>query len=573
MLDNINYNKLKGTIKERTSNLESGAIAIPGCDPETPLGPLERDLFADFLEQYDDVYKFIQTVYTEIDGRLNDVRKKIRSLTRQIQLNVEKPSPKARLNRVLRLLHDVNQVGEVIESLERFIGAQRIGFEKLLKKVRKWTGSASILVNFERNILDKPESFLKQWERKSPALKSDYTDVIHDARTLYDACRSRTPLPSDLRTMQRIPHTAQRSSTESSPERSVVSLKYPSAAVLHRICRDEPDLHVDAALGTVPLGDKAGRAVYLVHSDCLLHVHIKLLQFSRVRRKNGEEDSPFRSNESSRRSSTGASSKGLADDSRNAVGLIVLGNLQNFVEQQNTATADDIESCPGKATEDSVVSIRYSSQDEAIVTAGLARDQACNESDPDEKTQALTANLRRKSLRKLLDFEASFDVEKNSGQSITDSHTTDQASKIKSDYERLARVRDWLRGHQDIEPLVHIKYGRTRFVGLNNNGAGGLWASLDQNVILKRFSYEDLDNLAQFSAFKDDPKTQRFPYAVLEIRWEGGSIPEVVHDLDNSHVVSFASILYHSHLLTTCRPKGFMDSPQLYMLLLRYANQ
>ena len=535
-LDNIKYDEIKGEIRNRTTTLAPDAIPIPGHDLPGALDSIETDLYEKFVAQYEFVDGFIRTKYTEIDGRLNDIQKRIAVLTRRIQSNANKSTPPG-WKKLLDLQRQVHEVRIVIEQLERFIGAQRTAFEKLLKKARRWTKSPDLLENFKRDVLFSPRSFPKQWEQKSPSIRSTYIDVEHDVRTLIEAHRDKTPLLSGLR-------ATWGQSNASSPAQIV-----SRATILNRICQDESNLVVDAALANLPLGANAGRAVYLVHTDNLTQITILLLQFSRllVRRKIREDDSPFSSTGNSRRSSTDASSKGLStDDSGNDVGLIAVGTLQGFLKQRNPATVGEAENSPGKAAEGSVVSIRYSSQDEAIVTVGLSCGEPHGGSSVDERRPVLTAKCKRKSLRKLFNPNASFDFMRKSGQSFSQSDTAEQASKIKYEHDQLAQVRQWLLEHKDVEPLVHMRYGRTRFVGTGTDDSCGLWATLDLNITMKRASYEDLNNLTRFSNFKDDITVQRFPHALLEVRWEGGVVPRMVHVLDKSHLVGVWLILVYT---------------------------
>jgi VTC domain len=90
----------------------------------------------------------------------------------------------------------------------------------------------------------------------------------------------------------------------------------------------------------------------------------------------------------------------------------------------------------------------------------------------------------------------------------------------------------WLREHRNIQPLAHLRYKRSRFVGLGNSSAQGVWATLDGDIQMKRASLDDLgvqDETAEYEAF---------PHALLEVRWEGRDVPEVVHLLNGSHLVS-----------------------------------
>ena len=52
--------------------------------------------------------------------------------------------PVARLERFGKLENDVLKAGDEVRSLARFTSTQRTAFRKLLKKYKKWTGSAEL---------------------------------------------------------------------------------------------------------------------------------------------------------------------------------------------------------------------------------------------------------------------------------------------------------------------------------------------------------------------------------------------------------------------------------------------
>lgn len=73
-------------------------------------------------------------------------------------------------------------------------------------------------------------------------------------------------------------------------------------------------------------------------------------------------------------------------------------------------------------------------------------------------------------------------------------------------------------------------------MGLGNNESGGVWATLDQNVCMRRCSAETLNaNGDKLALIEGGAET--FPHAVLEVRYEGERAPKLVAALDESHLV------------------------------------
>ena len=70
-------------------------------------------------------------------------------------------SPKQQ-RRFARYEIDLARCGDEIETLARFVGAQVVAFRKILKKFRKWTGSAALGARFKDAILSDPKSFTRR---------------------------------------------------------------------------------------------------------------------------------------------------------------------------------------------------------------------------------------------------------------------------------------------------------------------------------------------------------------------------------------------------------------------------
>jgi len=110
-------------------------------------------------------------------------------------------------------------------------------------------------------------------------------------------------------------------------------------------------------------------------------------------------------------------------------------------------------------------------------------------------------------------------------------------------------IRQWLAEHRSAKPIAGAISKRTRFTGLHNNSAGGIWASLDKDVCLTENLFKDLGGDDWTSAARSEP-AKRFPHAILEIRREGNQAISLIQTLDRSHLVRRTLVLFTCHLLT-----------------------
>lgn len=71
------------------------------------------------------------------------------------------------------------QCGDEIRDLDRFVNAQIVAFQKILKKYRKWTGSSALGARFRDNVLSDPKSFTR---RDNTQLQTYYEDLLETVR-------------------------------------------------------------------------------------------------------------------------------------------------------------------------------------------------------------------------------------------------------------------------------------------------------------------------------------------------------------------------------------------------------
>ena len=73
------------------------------------------------------------------------------------------------------------QCDDDAKSLQRFVAAQVVAFRKILKKYRKWTGSAPLGSRFKDNVLADPKSFTRRDFSQLETLHDDLAQTLHGA--------------------------------------------------------------------------------------------------------------------------------------------------------------------------------------------------------------------------------------------------------------------------------------------------------------------------------------------------------------------------------------------------------
>ena len=412
------------------------------------------------------------------------------------------------------------RAGEDIQSLSRFVGAQRTAFQKLLKKYKKWTRSSELGVRFRAEVLDRPTSFSK---RDFEPLLTQWTEVLAAVRAPFIDGGNW--------------HSGQRNSIEGSQSDLSIQkkpLKNPrkqgyqdpagdmnSVSELHSTWEDGSNIDIDTALAVLPLGRGATRAVYWVHPDNIVQVHVLLLQYTRLQRSNSviSPESPSSSKSSPRASFSNPSAR-PASRTDDEVGVIVCDDLQRFSKTRSSETISITEDCPGTVAEKAAASIRFSPSGEAVVVVDTDSGRLGHPANWDEKRLPKIAKFKRKNVRQL--FEAS----------SIDRFAKDDGNDSK-------RVFEWLTEHREVQPLVQLLSRRTRFVGLRNSKDGGVWATLDKDISMKVCSSESLSSGKGLTTISEGGTmdSETFPHAILEVRVEGDADPKLVEALNSSYLV------------------------------------
>ena len=311
-----------------------------------------------------------------------------------------------------------------------------------------------------------------------------------------------------------------------------------SAAALHSSWESGSSLDQDSALMVTPLGSGGIRAVYWVHPDNIVQIHVLLLQHTRLQRLNCSNEGAVTpsSSSSSRRSSLKPNGTVGYPPTDEDTGTIVCDNLQDFATRQSSETISAAEYRSGTVTQKAAVSIRYTRHGEAVVLLCSVPDE---DKVPAERQEGQMWDKIRVESQDVPDLFARNEehrcvTEKDSGQTML--------------------VRKWLARHQEVQPLVQIQAKRTRFVGLRNSESQGVWVTLDKTISIRSCPSDSLSRCQALDDIEDSEKVRldRFPHAILEVRLEGDAGKDLVNQLDSSHLVSTSPLTHHTLMLTAC---------------------
>ena len=391
------------------------------------------------------------------------------------------------------------------------MGAQRLAFQKLLKKYRKWTGSPDLGKRFREEILDRPTSFSNI--NFQPLLER-WTEVLVSVRAPFDAGADQRYFPSHLHRKNGANHRIPVNGFTHKQDASTKS--FSNASNLHSTWASGSGIDIDTAFAILPLGSRAARALYWIHPDNLVQIHVLLLQYTRLQTSShAEAPSDTPSSTSSPRGSIGAKESRSCPFINDEVGLIVCDDLQQFARWRNSQTISDSEDRTGAIAGKAAASVRYSSSDDPVVVVGIGSEGTPKSGKP------IKAKFKRKDMLQL--FDAS---------------PADQCANefTPKDCEQ---VHQWFTEHQAVKPLVQLQSRRSRFVGLKNSDSSGLWAILDKDIQMRSVSREVLSNGKSLITPYEcgDDRSNSFPHAVLEVRVEGNDGAELITDLDASHLV------------------------------------
>ncbi|GAB7364895.1 hypothetical protein MBLNU230_g5686t1 [Neophaeotheca triangularis] len=437
---NIDYDEIKYFIKENTTPGKGKSVSIPGSGDDK-LQEVEDALYNIFEEQHLRVDLFVRSKAGEIQRRIEHARKQLHQLSSK-NTPPGKRVPVKRLERYGKLENDLLKAGDEIKSLARFISAQRTGFRKLLKKYKKWSGSARLEGRVRADILDQPKSFTKT---DLGPLLNDYSETLSSIRSLYEGGLPKvTP-----------------------NENGVSSSTLPAVNDLTAALEGGSNVDFDTAMSTVPLGENGAFASYLVHPENVVELQIPMLQYSRYFIANKRMQS---SNPSSPGIQRKESSGGLAPHTSD-YSLLIADDVDDFVREQSALTVHQRETVPGTTRQRAKVCIHSSDEDDPVVSL------------QEPSGQVKKAGMKRKHLETFFDPSSELDGRRNSEISI---------AKRKD----LLSLREQINDDKQTQPLAVIGSNRSRFVGLGNNQEHTTLATLDTNIRIRK---ADQDANAQSS--------------------------------------------------------------------------
>ncbi|KAF2737312.1 hypothetical protein EJ04DRAFT_488329 [Polyplosphaeria fusca] len=495
---NIDYDYLKDLIKYQTTSREGKAVSIPGQ------GDTQEKAFGDtFLKvlkaQHDRVNLFVKSKSGEIERRLEYIRKSLAQLQSQ-RHDAVLPLPARTVEKYAKIDADVIKAGEEIRSLSRFRVVQRTGFVKILKKYKRWTRDRELEHQFKTQVLNSPDSF---FQMDLGVLLDQYIEVLAAVRA---------PLNE---------HSPTGANARNTPSR------------IGKALEEGTDVDYDIALSTIPLGSQGCRAVYWIHPDHVVEIQVLILQHMRLytggNNQNSVTPDDSASTTSNRRKSCATLDKYLG--SEEDTGFIILDNAESFGIKQNASTVGASEDATGAIRAKAAGHALWTATGEAAVVVGL------------QSMNVKAAKLKRKHLGLFV-----------KGASLHEQEEHD-ASRGKS-----ADVRQWLAEHPDVKAVAGFCAKRTRFVGLQNTIAGGLWATIDRDIFMKEHLLENLGSNEWLSGARNG--SREFPHAVLEIRREGNYSTSLIHSLDHSHLVErVRGFSLEAHSVWACCKPSTMTAP------------
>lgn len=306
-----------------------------------------------------------------------------------------------------------------------------------------------------------------------------------------------------------------------------------SVAQLHNAAEVGTGLDLDAALTTVPLGTSAGTAAYWVHPDNLVELHVLLLQHMRLQSRNKSSNSSGCPTSSGQSGETSESSHEdiRSSQSEDDVSHIVLDNIECFAKRESGLVMSE------KSLQNAAASIRYCAGGEAIILVRAST--GCMS----PGTQSMRP-LFQKATMKWKHLETLFDacVSRASSHEPAEEVKNGTSKQRLYSAQHLESMREWFSQHSDVRPLVDVQYRRTRLIGVGNNTTNGFWATLDREIKMRRRGSRQLGTSINVSSpdtcGNESTEAVRFPYAVLELRWEESKGGSLAQTLDESHLVS-----------------------------------
>lgn len=461
--------------------------------------------------QHDRINLFIKSKKGEIERRLNHANHRLRQIQdRQLLKGSEGVLRAKTVERYAKIDADVSKAGEEIRCLARFRIAQCIGFNKILKKYKRWTNDQELEKRFKAEIAGQSDSFFCL---DLGYLLDQYIDVLHAVRAPFE--QGNRPLDSHI----------QRSGDGSD-----------SIARMAKAVDDGSELDFDYTFPAISIASRGSQATYWIHADHILETEVLLLQYMRLHNPSKSRTHSHSSTQATTPRRTSSNAEPIANlGNEGQIGFLILDNAETFARKNKNIMEGDHER-QDMGLAHSTGYARWTSQgDTAVIQVGadLERQNQCSKN-------ASVAMLKRKHLNPLLLGAFNNAASQSTSFSIAFADTTSRSSVSvpHSAIDVCKRIAE----QREATPLVGICAKRTRFVGLQNSPAGRVWATLDRDIAMKSNMLDDLKQSDWVSAARKDAST--FPHAILEIRGEGRQAAELINVLDRSHLVSLSTLVY-----------------------------
>lgn len=412
-------------------------------------------------------------------------------------------SDKSRHKLVFLLKQEIVQLTRDVQRLARFIGVQRTGFRKLLKKYKKWSQSSQLSDMF-LPILESPSSFTNQ----------DFTAVFLELSLLYDILRQ-------AKSSNYISRTA--------------PSQYPNNETL---CKFDCEMITSVSNSTV----------FWVHPDNVVEIKVALLRNLGL----VSDDAASAATLQKSSSSTSVNFSSSNSPQNNSSGNQELGDCDRAKESQKDLSfaiyLDNTKKFNSIQTHSEPGQIRWV--------------HGTSSPEPDQNSSHILCSpvggLRHFCLASLSQSQSDL---------ILSGQFDGLGKEISSEKNNLSKLAlSWVE-RRKAAPISKASFKRSRFRFINpkqsstntnssienshendsnifstsptsNMSASDIWATLDTNVCILKTKTKD--SSLTYDAIDPDENSSdliNFPYAVLEVRYKEMDKPTWLAELEESHLV------------------------------------
>lgn len=326
------------------------------------------------------------------------------------------------------------KAGDEIRSLARFTSTQRTAFRKLLKKYKKWTGSANLETRFREEVLDDPKSFTKL---DLGPLLDQYSTTLRNIRELYES-----------RTKQSAAQEGRKDSATTASG-SVIDR-------LRNVLAERSPVQFDTSIATVPLGADAEIANYFVHPENVVELQVLLLQYLQYYNYRSRTNSTATAVSQSTATAFTSQSDAVAAD----YFFLVADNKERFAQDQSTITIHEREHASGCIAQMAKATVRWNHAEDAVLAARVG------------PNLVKAASLKRKNINSFFDRKSA----------------APKRAELEDDDRLISLRREIFKDHT-IRPLYQVSTCRSRFTSIHGDLNSLTLATLDTSVEMQDISY------------------------------------------------------------------------------------